>query len=133
MTELTVRRFCAGLYHATKGKYTVAITHRPDLKGWMAAAEWDRLLYTDILPSYQVAKTNALAMLDEVSVPDTKRVRVCAGLYRIGDWTIGATEGEDRAPGYEWVVHHTGTDATVEEFFHTLAAATDFVLTKVQS
>lgn len=66
MAQLTVRRFCAGLYYASKGKYTVAITHRPDLKGWMAAAEWDRLLYTDIVPSYRAAKLNAISMLDEV-------------------------------------------------------------------
>lgn len=129
--ETTVRRFCAGLYYASKGNYKVAITRRDDLNGWMAAAEWDRCLYTDIVPTYQAAKTNALAMLDDMSVPDTKRVRVCAGQYRIGEWTISATEGEDRTPGYQWVVQHTGPDTTVEEFFHTLDAATAYVRTQV--
>lgn len=62
---IKVRRVCPGFYTVTKDDRQVVITARKDLKGWMAIAQWDRYLYTDIVPTYREAKVNAIHMLED--------------------------------------------------------------------
>ena len=46
--------------------------------------------------------------------------RTLAGNYESGDWHIFRTEGEDRAPGYEWTAQDPDRG---EHFFRTLREA----------
>lgn len=59
------RRICAGLYTVTCGVRAVTIEYRADLKGWVAAANWDQWLYTDPVPTKNAAVYNAQIMLKE--------------------------------------------------------------------
>lgn len=64
-----VKRVCPGCYTVEHkvdeaDYYTVEITHRADLKGWIAAAQWDRHLYTDPVATLRKAEREAIAMID---------------------------------------------------------------------
>jgi hypothetical protein len=56
-------RSSAGEYSVTDGKRIVRVSYFEHLKGWVAAAEWDRCLYTDPLPTKRDAVFNATLML----------------------------------------------------------------------
>lgn len=68
MTRPHLRKFSAGQYAvermANGRSYSVTITRRDDLKGWIAAAEWDRYLYTDAVPTLRAAEINAVSMIN---------------------------------------------------------------------
>lgn len=64
-----VTRVCAGEYEVTELGNTirprrVRVT-RVDGEGWVAAAAWDQLLYTDYLPTKRDAVHNARLMIEE--------------------------------------------------------------------
>jgi hypothetical protein len=52
--------------------------------------------------------------------------------YAYEDWVINPTEGDDRAPGYTWVVFNSlfRDGNSYENFFGSLNAAKNFVETK---
>lgn len=50
--------------------------------------------------------------------------RTTAGLYRLGEWTVGRTEGEQVAPGYRWSAEHPEHG---ERFFNTMREAKAYV------
>lgn len=65
----SVKRVCPGCYTVEHkvdeaDYYTVDITRRTDLKGWIAAARWDRHLYTDPVTTLRKAEREAVAMID---------------------------------------------------------------------
>ena len=43
---------------------TVTVTYFEHLRGWVAAADWDRYLYTDAVPTKRDAVREAHSMLD---------------------------------------------------------------------
>jgi hypothetical protein len=45
--------------------YQVDVEYRPDLQGWIAAALWDRHLYTDPIPTKRDAVYNARIMIED--------------------------------------------------------------------
>lgn len=61
------KRICAGYYEMTgsfKGRERiVTISYHEHLKGWIAAAQWDRCLYTDVLATKAQAVFNAELMI----------------------------------------------------------------------
>lgn len=64
-----VKRVCPGCYTVEQkvdeaDYYTVTITRRDDLNGWIAAANWDRHLYTDPVPTLRKAEREAVAMIN---------------------------------------------------------------------
>jgi hypothetical protein len=69
---------CAGGVDPTRG-YIVTITRRDDLKGWIAAARWDRFLYTDPVPTLRQAKRSATSMINGIIESETKRLTHIAG------------------------------------------------------
>ena len=44
---------------------SVSITHMPHLRGWIAAANWDRHLYSDPIVTLRQAKNTAERLLRE--------------------------------------------------------------------
>lgn len=68
MTVTTMKR--AGRYRVKKiaeddDRDAVEITHMPHLHGWVAAANWDRYLYSDPIVTLRQAKITAERMLRE--------------------------------------------------------------------
>ncbi len=64
-----VKRVCPGCYKVEQkvddaDYYTVSITRRDDLNGWIAAAQWDRCLYTDPVSTLRKAQREAVAMIN---------------------------------------------------------------------
>lgn len=66
MTHKT-HRSCLGEYTRTDGERTVTITYHDGMRGWIAAADWDRHWYTDPLDTKREAVVNADYMLREAS------------------------------------------------------------------
>jgi len=64
---LTTKRHFAGEYDRTDGKNIVRVTFEERLGGWIAAAKWDRLLYTDPKPTKRDAIHNTDRMLFNAS------------------------------------------------------------------
>lgn len=64
-SDATTRKVCAGEYVRHDGRREVRVFYHDLCKGWMAAAEWDRSLYTDIVPTKRDAVFNADLMLAE--------------------------------------------------------------------
>ena len=62
MATMTTKH-AVGSYIRTDGKRSVSITYFDHLKGWIAAAEWDRHLFTDPVPTKRDAILNADSML----------------------------------------------------------------------
>lgn len=66
---LKIKRYSAGSYELGAGgfdpslHYIVTIQRRDDLNGWIAAARWDRFLYSDPLPTFREAKKCAADMI----------------------------------------------------------------------
>ena len=56
------KRICAGEYERTDGVNVVRVFFHELCAGWMAAAEWDSMVYTDILPT----KKQAIVQADEM-------------------------------------------------------------------
>jgi len=61
----TTRKVCAGEYVRHDGFREVRVFYHDLCKGWMAAAEWDRSLYTDIVQTKRDAVFNADIMISE--------------------------------------------------------------------
>lgn len=59
-----VKRICAGEYEVVSGDKVVSIS-KVDGEGWIAAANWDRHLYTDYVPTKADAVNYAVDMLIE--------------------------------------------------------------------
>lgn len=57
------KRISAGDYTRSEGKNSVRISYEDCWGGWVAVAKWDRLLYTDPLPTKRDAIRNADRML----------------------------------------------------------------------
>lgn len=80
MPGLKIKRISAGNYEMGLGgfdltrHYVVTIGHRRDLKGWIAAACWDRHLYTDPIPTYRAAKRSAHKMITDMVASEAKRL-----------------------------------------------------------
>lgn len=80
MAGFQVKRNSPGSYDVGAGgfdrmsHYVVHITYRPDLKGWIAAAQWDRFLYTDPVSTYREAKHCATSMLVDIAASEAKRL-----------------------------------------------------------
>ena len=64
-TRTFTRRHSAGNYTVHALRRRVTITYFAHLRGWIAAAEWDRHLYTDPLPTKRDAMREAQAMITE--------------------------------------------------------------------
>lgn len=63
---MQTKRHCSGSYEVWSGDLAVTIQRRDDLDGWIAAAQWDRHLYTDPVPTKAAAVREAAAMLAKV-------------------------------------------------------------------
>lgn len=80
-----VRRITAGYYEMCAGGvdpargYIVTITHREDLNGWIAAARWDRFLYTDPVPTLRAARQEATSMINGIMQSEVERLTRIAG------------------------------------------------------
>lgn len=64
------KRICAGMYEVKLGDRTVTINHfspadGASFTGWVAAADWDRYLYTDPLDTKADAMRSAEHMLND--------------------------------------------------------------------
>lgn len=74
---IKTKRICSGAYDVSNavrdGGYVVSINFRPDLQGWIAAANWDRHLYTDAVPTLRDAKRNARQMIEDAIQDDSRR------------------------------------------------------------
>jgi len=63
MTKVKTTREFAGMYNVTDGENFVQVEYMDHLGGWMAVAQWDRYLYTDILATKRDAVIEAKEML----------------------------------------------------------------------
>lgn len=67
-TTFKTTRYSAGNYAVTSvgtaREYVVDIGFRDDLKGWIAAARWDRHLYSDPVPTFREAKQSAVSQIE---------------------------------------------------------------------
>lgn len=63
--QMKTSRVCAGEYTRTYAGRSVRVFYHATCRGWMAAAEWDAGLYTDILGTKKDAIRNANHMLVE--------------------------------------------------------------------
>jgi hypothetical protein len=61
------KRLSSGRYSLSEGEFTVDISYRGDLKGWIAAASWDQHLHTDPVSTYRAAVSSAGQMLKDVA------------------------------------------------------------------
>jgi len=64
-----VKRVCPGCYTVEQKVdgahyYTVSITRRDDLNGWIAAAQWNQYLCTDPVATLRKAQRDAVAMIN---------------------------------------------------------------------
>lgn len=64
---MKTKRNCAGSYTVSQDRWTVTVTRFEHLKGqqWVAAAEWDRHLYTDPMWTKTDAVFTAKQMIAE--------------------------------------------------------------------
>lgn len=64
-----ITKTSAGVYELRQGDLAVSIksyrkTDGAGFNGWVAAADWDRHLYTDAMPTYGMAVAEAIRMID---------------------------------------------------------------------
>lgn len=74
-----VRRICPGLYelHQTIAGQSciVSVYRRRDLKGWIAAANWDKFTYTDPVPTkWQAVQNGEMMLLDREGVDNLPKL-----------------------------------------------------------
>lgn len=53
--------------------WLVDVTYRDDLKGWIAAARWDRYLYSDPVSTFREAKQSAISMIEDGFAEERRR------------------------------------------------------------
>jgi len=56
-------KICAGFYERTDGARVVEVRYFEHLRGWIAAAAWDRFLLTDPVPTKRAAISHADRMM----------------------------------------------------------------------
>jgi hypothetical protein len=76
---LKIKRHSPGSYSIGLGgldpqrHYITTVRRMDHLNGWIAAAAWDRFLYSDPVPTYRDAKQTAERMLQEVAAEAKSR------------------------------------------------------------
>lgn len=82
MARIKITRVCAGEYEVSSGGYVVSISRFGHLDynygQWVAAALWDRSLYTDPLLYLADAKRIAASMIEEAIADDRRRNQRCS-------------------------------------------------------
>jgi hypothetical protein len=78
--KMKVKRLSAGSYVVgldgidPQQHYTVSVKYFPHLKGWVAAATWDRHVYSDPAPTYRDAKRSAAYQLENCAAEELERL-----------------------------------------------------------
>ena len=63
-TKQRAGRYIVKASETDDDREAVQITHMPHLRGWIAAANWDRHLYSDPIATLESAKATATRMLE---------------------------------------------------------------------
>lgn len=85
---MRTKRVASGAYTVSHKEYVVTVDLRSDLKAWIAAANWDRSLYTDPIRTKRGAVREARRMIDSAIADDIRRV-VASNQTRAAALTVG--------------------------------------------